>query len=111
MTRSIAILLFLATCRADTLALRNGTKVTGNWVSIDSHEISFMVEGEVRTYARTEVWKVTFGTAMVKLGQTINEVKAALGEPKSVVNNGAKTVYVYPDSKITFVDGKVTSVE
>jgi len=105
-----AIFFLCVLLRADTLSLRNGATVAGNWVSIDNREISFMVNGEVRTYARTEVWKITFGDAKVKPGQTIDEVKAALGQPKSVINDGAKTIYVYADSRITFVDGKVTGI-
>lgn len=49
--------------------------------------------------------------AEISLGQTIAEVTAALGQPKSVVNLGAKQIYVYPDMKITFNAGKVTDVQ
>ena len=47
----------------------------------------------------------------ISLGQTIREVVAALGDPKQVVNLGSKRIYVYPDLKITFVDGRVTDVQ
>ena len=109
MKRSILFLCLLV--RADTLSLRNGTSVSGNWVSIDSREISFTVNGEVRSYPRADVWRVTFGEAKVKLGQTIDEVKTALGQPKYVINNEAKTIYVYADTKIAFIDGKVSAIE
>ena len=47
----------------------------------------------------------------ISLGQTIGEVEAALGNPTQIVNLGAKKIYVYPDLKITFIDGKVTDVQ
>jgi hypothetical protein len=42
------------------------------------------------------------------VGQTIDEVTAALGQPKSVVDLGAKKIYVYRDMKVTFKGGKVS---
>jgi len=47
----------------------------------------------------------------ISLGQTTEEVVAALGNPKRIVNLGAKKIYVYSDLKITFTNGKVTNVE
>jgi len=47
----------------------------------------------------------------IDLGQTIDQVTGALGQPKSVVNLGPKKIYVYKDMKITFKDGKVTDVQ
>lgn len=47
----------------------------------------------------------------ISLGQTTREVEAILGKPKQVVNLGAKRLYVYPNMKITFIDGKVSDVE
>ena len=47
----------------------------------------------------------------IQLGQTIDEVTAALGQPAKIVNLGAKQIYVYKDLKITFVKGKVTDVQ
>ena len=34
-----------------------------------------------------------------------------LGQPKNIVDLGAKKIYVYPDLKITFNNGKVADVE
>jgi hypothetical protein len=34
-----------------------------------------------------------------------------MGQPKNIVSLGAKKIYVYPDLKVTFVDGKMTSAE
>lgn len=47
----------------------------------------------------------------ISLGQTAEQVTAALGQPKSMVDLGAKKIYVYKDMKITFNDGKVTDVQ
>ncbi|MGD0906124.1 MAG: hypothetical protein ABSA96_00975 [Candidatus Acidiferrales bacterium] len=47
----------------------------------------------------------------IALGQSIDDVTSALGQPKSVVNLGAKKIYVYPDLKVTFNDGKVSDVQ
>ena len=47
----------------------------------------------------------------ISVGQTIDEVTAALAQPKSVVDLGAKKIYVYPDMKVTFKGGKVSDVQ
>ena len=49
--------------------------------------------------------------AEISLGQTIDQVTAILGQPKSVVDLGAKKIYVYKDMKIVFNGGKVTDVQ
>jgi hypothetical protein len=50
-------------------------------------------------------------TVSIALGQTIAQVTAALGQPKSRVDLGAKQIYVYQDMKITFKAGKVSDVQ
>ncbi len=47
----------------------------------------------------------------IQLGQTIDQVKAALGRPEKIVDLGQKQIYVYKDLKITFVNGKVADVQ
>jgi hypothetical protein len=47
----------------------------------------------------------------IQLGQTIDQVKAALGQPEKIVDLGQKQIYVYKDLKITFVNGKVADVQ
>jgi hypothetical protein len=49
--------------------------------------------------------------ASIKVGQTIDQVVAAMGQPKSIVDLGAKKIYVYEGIKITFVSGKMTTAE
>jgi hypothetical protein len=50
-------------------------------------------------------------TKTVELGQTAEQVKAALGAPDKIINLGPKTVYVYKDLKVVFMDGKVADVQ
>jgi hypothetical protein len=47
----------------------------------------------------------------IALGQTKDEVIAALGQPQKLVNLGAKEIYIYPDMKVTFQNGKVADVQ
>lgn len=49
--------------------------------------------------------------ATIALGQTMDQVTAALGTPKRIVDLGTKKIYVYQDMKITFKAGKVSDVE
>ena len=34
-----------------------------------------------------------------------------MGQPKSIVDGGAKKVYVYSNLKVTIVNGKVSSID
>jgi hypothetical protein len=47
----------------------------------------------------------------ISMGQSIDQVTANLGVPKSIVDLGAKKIYIYNDMKITFTGGKVTNVQ
>ncbi len=47
----------------------------------------------------------------IQLGQSIDEVVAAIGQPDKIVNLGAKQIYVYKDLKVTFLKGKVSDVQ
>ena len=49
--------------------------------------------------------------ASVELGQTFDQVKAAMGAPTSVANLGTKVIYNYNGMKVIFKDGKVTDVQ
>src|SRR5579863_766711 len=50
-------------------------------------------------------------TATITLGQTTDQVLGILGQPKSMVDLGAKKIYVYQDLKITFNNDQVSDVE
>jgi len=47
----------------------------------------------------------------IAMGQTMDQVTDALGKPKSIMDLGAKKIYVYKDMKITFKDGKVADIQ
>jgi hypothetical protein len=47
----------------------------------------------------------------VSLGQTIDQVIAALGQPLRKAKVGTKDIYYYKDLKVIFVNGKVTDVQ
>jgi hypothetical protein len=50
--------------------------------------------------------------ASVELGQTVDQVKASLGQPARMANLGAKVIYYYSDGmKVIFKDGKVSDVQ
>jgi hypothetical protein len=51
------------------------------------------------------------GTQTIALGQTIDQVTAAMGPPAQVVDLGSKKIYKYPDMKVIFIDGKVSDVQ
>ena len=50
-------------------------------------------------------------TQTIKIGATINEVEAALGEPAKKIDLGDKQIFIYKDVKLTFKDGKVVDAE
>jgi hypothetical protein len=45
------------------------------------------------------------------IGQTIDEVVANFGQPEKIVKLATKQIYYYKDMKVTFVNGKVSTVE
>jgi hypothetical protein len=62
--RFATLLLALAmSSGADTLILRNGTRVTGRWWATDAKVISFLVNDRLEFYARPDVSEVVFGAA------------------------------------------------
>jgi hypothetical protein len=50
-------------------------------------------------------------TSTIRLGQTQEEVTAIMGPPEKQFLLGAKTIFVYRDVKVVFVDGKVADAE
>ncbi len=131
-----ALLLLLAPAYADTLTLRNGTTVTGSWAGVDAGQVSFLVNDVVRTYPRAEVSLVTFtpqpaasaptasqplvpappppaaaGPRTVSTGDTKEQVVAAYGQPERIGRAGGKEIYFYKDSKVIFIDGKVSDIQ
>jgi len=73
------------------------------------------LESAVRDTDRAEQQAVSEASAAapptLSLGMTIQDVKAIQGEPQKIVELGSKKIYVYPDLKITFIDGRVTDIQ
>jgi len=51
------------------------------------------------------------GPVTISLNQTIADVTASLGPPATVVDLGAKRIYVYKNMKVTFTNGRVSDVQ
>ncbi len=49
-------------CQADTLRLRNGASVTGNFLGGNADEVRFMVDDQVQRYPRADVAAVIFSS-------------------------------------------------
>jgi hypothetical protein len=50
-------------------------------------------------------------TASISLDQTIDQVVSILGPPSTVVDLGAKKIYVYKNMKVTFANERVPDVQ
>ena len=50
-------------------------------------------------------------TKKIAIGQSVDEVTGIMGQPKDVVDMGAKQIYVYDGMKFTFVNGKLTEAK
>jgi hypothetical protein len=49
--------------------------------------------------------------AKIEMGQSPDQVRSIFGPPADVISLGSKQIYLYPNLKITFVDGKVSDVQ
>jgi hypothetical protein len=49
--------------------------------------------------------------ATISLGQTPEQVEQAMGKPQTVINLGARVIFVYPAMRVIFQDGKVADVQ
>jgi hypothetical protein len=47
----------------------------------------------------------------ISIGQTPDQVIAAVGQPTRIVDLGAKKIYTYPDMKVIFMNGTVSDVQ
>ena len=59
----VLTLAFALTSAGDTLRLRDGSSVNGDFVGASSTDIRFSVNGEVEHYARTSVAEIIFSAA------------------------------------------------
>ena len=51
------------------------------------------------------------GSVNISMGESIDNVTAALGSPVRIIDLGAKKIYTYKDMKIIFMNGKVSDVQ
>lgn len=79
----------------------------------DGDQLSRMTATEVKSIV--EPWLVSeaavSGPKSIRLGQTISEVEATFGQPRTRIELGPRMIYTYPDIKVTFTDGKVSDVQ
>ncbi|MGA2888343.1 MAG: hypothetical protein ABSE51_09855 [Terracidiphilus sp.] len=47
----------------------------------------------------------------IALGQTVDQVTAAFGQPQRMAKLGVKQIFYYKDMRVTFTNGKVSNVE
>lgn len=47
----------------------------------------------------------------IAIGQTTDQVVAAMGQPEKIVKLGTREIYYYKDMKVTFVSGKMTDAQ
>jgi hypothetical protein len=50
-------------------------------------------------------------TQTIEVGQTVDQVVAALGQPQRIAKAGAKQIYFYEDLKVIFTNGAVSDVD
>jgi hypothetical protein len=79
----------------------------GTLEGTDATAVKKVVDEVLATEATVNAVKTT----TVELGQTPEQVEAAMGKPDTIVKLGAKMTYVYKTMKIVFQDGKVTDVQ
>jgi hypothetical protein len=106
----------------------NGTyKIAGNVIAFKTSVGSFKIGFRGSQFVgKTQIWDKQADTPKVlpeaqsaapasvtiKLGMTPLQVEEAQGsKPQKVIDLGTKKIYVYPDIKITFMDGKVSDVQ
>jgi hypothetical protein len=50
-------------------------------------------------------------TTSVPLGRTVDEETSILGEPRRIFVVGAKSIFLYDRTKVTFIEGIVSSIQ
>lgn len=65
----------------------------------------------INIWLLSETESASASVKTVQLGQGTDEVVQILGQPDKIIDLGSKVIYVYPDLKITFQDGKVADVQ
>jgi len=84
--------------------------VTADQIIDDIHHW-FSVEGEAWSTVDGKKGGEAGASRTIQLGQTREEVVSILGPPAKIFLLGSKSIFVYPDIKVVFIDGKVTNAE
>jgi hypothetical protein len=96
---------FVANGSTLELAISGGAKTTA---TIQSN----ILQGNSLTDNSGRTWVLRKQTAVaINLGDSIDRVVAAMGQPDRAAMVANKVIYVYKDLKITFVDGKVSDIQ
>ena len=77
----------------------------------ENEVVSQATEGGPGPSAPTDAQNTAPPIPFQAMGKNIPEVTAHYGQPKNIVDLGAKKIYVYQDLKITFKDDKVVDVQ
>jgi hypothetical protein len=99
------ILTYTATGRSSTPFKIQGDKVYASTGAV------WVPQGECTPLSAGSPGAAAAPPIKLSVGMTIDQVKAAMGDPVSIAEVGTKVIYVYKDFKITFVNGKVSNIE
>jgi hypothetical protein len=69
------------------------------------------VKAVIESLVAPEKGVTSAGSKTIELGQTTEQVEEIMGKPEKIVKLGDKTIYVYKDMKVTFMNGKLTDVQ
>ena len=88
----------------------------GEWLTVEGEPRPVAVESSPAAEQRPaaapdEARPAGRETSTIRLGQTKEEVTAILGPPEKQFLLGVKTIFVYRNVKVVFVDGKVADAE
>jgi hypothetical protein len=78
---------------------------------LDDIRAWFKAEGEAGPVVEPRQAGDAGATRTIRSGQSPEEVVAILGAPGKIFVLGAKTIFVYRDIKVIFIDGKVADAE
>ena len=97
--RTTVLLLVLGlSAHADTLILRNGTRVTGRWWATDANVVNFLVNDRLVGYSRSEVTEVVFGSEPAALPAPMPATAApAAAPPPAASTRPAGPIVIKPD--------------
>lgn len=117
--KSDAVRYFLITCETFDVNVHGSTEQTRYKALVSFHFPSGFLDSADADAVKKAVDKIVApeseaqaaNTKTVELGQTPDQVKAALGAPDKIVKLGPKEIYVYKDMKVVLTDGKVSDVQ